>query len=197
MRGGAGWNCSRNRRGEDRGGEGGGSKGGGGVFGGWRRRATGWGGGIGGRGGWGGEGGGGGVERVGVGGGGEGVRKGRGGGLGGEGGEGGKLAYVIYTSGSTGRPKGAMNTHGGISNRLQWMQETFALGENDRVLQKTPFSFDVSVWEVFWPLMYGARLGGGRPGGHQGSGDLVGVIGRGEVTTVHFVPSMLEAFAEE
>ena len=68
----------------------------------------------------------------------------------------GSLAYVIYTSGSTGSPKGAMNAHRGIQNRLFWMQRTFLLGPSDRVLQKTPFSFDVSVWELFWPLMFGA-----------------------------------------
>ncbi|MFP2933180.1 condensation domain-containing protein, partial [Pyxidicoccus sp. 3LG] len=63
------------------------------------------------------------------------------------------LAYVIYTSGSTGRPKGAMNEHGAVCNRLHWMQQAYALGPGDAVLQKTPFSFDVSVWEFFWPLM--------------------------------------------
>src|SRR5439155_12476086 len=83
------------------------------------------------------------------------------------------LAYVIYTSGSTGRPKGAMNTHAGISNRLAWMQAEYHLEESDRVLQKTPFGFDVSVWEFFWPLMVGARLVVARPGGHQDSGYLV------------------------
>jgi non-ribosomal peptide synthetase component F len=74
------------------------------------------------------------------------------------------LAYVIYTSGSTGRPKGTMNAHRGIVNRLLWMQETFGLISTDRVLQKTPFSFDVSVWEFFWPLLTGARLVMARPG---------------------------------
>ena len=68
------------------------------------------------------------------------------------------LAYVIYTSGSTGRPKGAMNEQGGIVNRLQWMQEYFQLDSSDAVLQKTSFSFDVSVWELLWPLLSGARL---------------------------------------
>ena len=77
------------------------------------------------------------------------------------------LAYVIYTSGSTGRPKGAMNAHRGIVNRLLWMQEAYGLTPDDAVLQKTPFSFDVSVWEFFWPLMTGARLVMARPGGHQ------------------------------
>ncbi|MBN3107909.1 AMP-binding protein, partial [Pectobacterium brasiliense] len=68
------------------------------------------------------------------------------------------LAYVIYTSGSTGKPKGVMNSHRGLCNRLVWMQNTYRLTHDDRVLQKTPFSFDVSVWEFFWPLLYGARL---------------------------------------
>src|SRR5262249_42259120 len=67
-----------------------------------------------------------------------------------------ELAYVIYTSGSTGKPKGAMSTHGGLFNRLKWMQEELGLGPDDAVLQKTPFSFDVSVWELFWPLIVGA-----------------------------------------
>ena len=68
------------------------------------------------------------------------------------------LAYVVYTSGSTGKPKGVMNEHRGIVNRLLWMQDEYVLTESDRVLQKTPFSFDVSVWEFFWPLLVGARL---------------------------------------
>jgi len=107
------------------------------------------------------------------------------------------LAYVIYTSGSTGRPKAAMNTHGAIRNRLHWMQETFGLTADDRVLQKTPFSFDVSVWEFFWPLMTGARLVIARPGGHQDTGYLVARIVAAGVTTLHFVPSMLQAFLDE
>src|SRR5215217_6612604 len=77
------------------------------------------------------------------------------------------LAYVIYTSGSTGRPKAAMNTHGAIHNRLLWMQQQYQLGPDDCVLQKTPYSFDVSVWEFFWPLMFGAKLAVARPGGHK------------------------------
>ena len=107
------------------------------------------------------------------------------------------LAYVIYTSGSTGKPKGAMNTHGGISNRLLWMQETYNLTSEDRVLQKTPMSFDVSVWEYFWPLITGARMVMAKPGGHQDSQYLVKVIKEEKVTTLHFVPSMLEMFIEE
>ncbi|HEY0171186.1 MAG TPA: amino acid adenylation domain-containing protein, partial [Pyrinomonadaceae bacterium] len=107
------------------------------------------------------------------------------------------LAYVIYTSGSTGRPKGAMNTHRAICNRLLWMQECYGLSAEDRVLQKTPFSFDVSVWEFFWPLMTGATLVVAEPGGHRDPGYLVDVIRRERVTTLHFVPSMLQVFLEE
>ena len=107
------------------------------------------------------------------------------------------LAYVIYTSGSTGQPKGAMIHHRGIHNRLLWMQEAYGLTPRDTVLQKTPFSFDVSVWEFFWPLLAGARLVLARPGGHRDSAYLAELIGRERVTVMHFVPSMLQAFLEE
>ncbi|NVJ03443.1 AMP-binding protein, partial [Myxococcus sp. AM009] len=107
------------------------------------------------------------------------------------------LAYVIFTSGSTGRPKGAMNAHGGVVNRLKWMQEEYGLSGADVVLQKTPFSFDVSVWEFFWPLLAGAKLVLARPGGHQEPAYLVKLMKAEGVTTVHFVPSMLRAFVEE
>ncbi|MDQ1292525.1 MAG: hypothetical protein QG608_405 [Actinomycetota bacterium] len=107
------------------------------------------------------------------------------------------LAYVIFTSGSTGVPKGVMNVHAGIRNRLLWMQETLALEPGDRVLQKTPFSFDVSVWEFFWPLMTGATLVVARPGGHRDSAYLVKTIQEEKVTTIHFVPSMLRMFLQE
>ncbi|HEX8128534.1 MAG TPA: amino acid adenylation domain-containing protein, partial [Pyrinomonadaceae bacterium] len=106
-------------------------------------------------------------------------------------------AYIIYTSGSTGRPKGVVNTHRGICNRLLWMQDEYELTCDDRVLQKTPFSFDVSVWEFFWPLMTGARLVVARPGGHQDSAYLVRLIARERITTLHFVPSMLSVFLAE
>jgi amino acid adenylation domain-containing protein len=108
-----------------------------------------------------------------------------------------QLAYVIYTSGSTGRPKGAMNTHRGIANRLLWMQEAYGLTPGDRVLQKTPFSFDVSVWELLWPLMTGARVVMAAPGGHRDPRYLVDLVERAKITTIHFVPSMLHAFLEE
>jgi amino acid adenylation domain-containing protein/non-ribosomal peptide synthase protein (TIGR01720 family) len=106
------------------------------------------------------------------------------------------LAYVIYTSGSTGRPKGAMNAHRGVVNRLLWMQAEYGLRQDDVVLQKTPFSFDVSVWEFFWPLITGARLVLARPEGHREPGYLSEIIARAGVTTLHFVPSMLRAFLE-
>jgi amino acid adenylation domain-containing protein len=107
------------------------------------------------------------------------------------------LAYVIYTSGSTGRPKGSMNTHRAISNRLLWMQEQYQLTTTDRVMQKTPFSFDVSVWEFFWPLITGATLVVARPEGHRDSRYLAELIKEQSITTMHFVPSMLRVFLEE
>jgi amino acid adenylation domain-containing protein len=107
------------------------------------------------------------------------------------------LAYVIYTSGSTGTPKGVMNVHAAIRNRLLWMQDQYRLDSSDRVLQKTPFSFDVSVWELFWPLMVGAALVVARPGGHRDSQYLVDTIRVESITTVHFVPSMLQIFLTE
>ncbi|MBE9229036.1 non-ribosomal peptide synthase/polyketide synthase, partial [Phormidium sp. LEGE 05292] len=106
------------------------------------------------------------------------------------------LAYIIYTSGSTGQPKGAMNTHKGICNRLLWMQEAYQLTTDDVVLQKTPFSFDVSVWEFFWTLLNGSRLVVAKPGGHRDSEYLVNLIAKSQVTTLHFVPSMLQVFLE-
>ena len=104
------------------------------------------------------------------------------------------LAYVIYTSGSTGRPKGAANRHHALTNRLQWMQDAYGLTADDAVLQKTPFSFDVSVWEFFWPLMQGARLVMAPPGAHREPAQLVELIRTHNITTLHFVPSMLQAF---
>ncbi|HEU0079301.1 MAG TPA: amino acid adenylation domain-containing protein, partial [Longimicrobiaceae bacterium] len=106
------------------------------------------------------------------------------------------LAYVIYTSGSTGQPKGAMNAHRGIVNRLLWMQRHFGLTADDVVLQKTPFSFDVSVWELFWPLLAGARLVLAKPDGHRDPAYLSELVEREGITTLHFVPSMLQAFLE-
>ena len=107
------------------------------------------------------------------------------------------LAYMIYTSGSTGKPKGAMNTHRAICNRLLWMQNQYQLAEADRILQKTPASFDVSVWEFFWPLLTGARLVLVKPGGHQDPAYLISLIIEQQISVVHFVPSMLAMFLAE
>ncbi len=104
------------------------------------------------------------------------------------------LAYMIYTSGSTGMPKGALNTHRGICNRLLWMQRQYRLTTSDAVLQKTPFSFDVSVWEFFWPLMTGARLIIAKPEGHRDPAYLAELIVAEQITVCHFVPAMLAAF---
>ncbi|HEY0500552.1 MAG TPA: amino acid adenylation domain-containing protein, partial [Kutzneria sp.] len=106
-------------------------------------------------------------------------------------------AYVIYTSGSTGRPKGVVVPHAGIVNRLLWMQHEYGLRADDRVLQKTPSSFDVSVWEFLWPLVVGATEVVARPEGHKDPAYLARLIRDQRVTTVHFVPSMLQVFLQE
>ncbi|MET8472861.1 amino acid adenylation domain-containing protein [Streptomyces sp. NPDC006422] len=106
-------------------------------------------------------------------------------------------AYVIYTSGSTGKPKGVVVPHSAIDNRLRWMQHTYRIGAADVVLQKTPSSFDVSVWEFFWPLREGATLVVAAPGGHKDPAYLARLIREQAVTTCHFVPSMLQVFLAE
>ncbi len=107
------------------------------------------------------------------------------------------LAYVIYTSGSTGKPKGTMNTHYGVCNHLLWLQDTLRLTESDRILQKTPFSFDVSVREFFWPVLTGACLVVAKPEGHKDSSYLVRLICEQNITSIEIVPSMLQVFLEE
>ncbi|WP_155490320.1 amino acid adenylation domain-containing protein, partial [Pseudomonas syringae group genomosp. 3] len=107
------------------------------------------------------------------------------------------LAYVMYTSGSTGKPKGVANQHNGVVNRLWWAQSEYQLGADDCVLQKTPFGFDVSVWEIFLPLLAGAQLVMARPGGHQDPHYLMEVIERRSISMLHFVPSMLQAFVNQ
>src|SRR5688500_18348855 len=107
------------------------------------------------------------------------------------------LVYMLYTSGSTGRPKGVMVPHRALGNHMAWMQGRFPLTAADRVLQKTPFSFDASVWEFYAPLLAGARLVLAAPGGHQDPAYLVQLIGEQEVTTLQLVPLLLEALLEE
>ncbi|WP_162002705.1 AMP-binding protein, partial [Streptomyces sp. CB01881] len=106
-------------------------------------------------------------------------------------------AYLIYTSGSTGTPKGVALAHRGIVNRLAWMQAEYPLDASDRVLQKTPYGFDVSVWEFFWPLTCGATLVVAKPDGHRDPAYLAGLINTEGVTVTHFIPSMLQAFLQE
>ncbi|MEU3603834.1 condensation domain-containing protein, partial [Streptomyces sp. NPDC006798] len=103
-------------------------------------------------------------------------------------------AYLIFTSGSTGRPKGVLVEHRAIVNRLQWMQHAYDLTATDRVLQKTPTSFDVSVWELFWPLTQGIPLVIARPEGHKEPDYLNALIRDEAVSVCHFVPSMLGAY---
>ncbi len=103
-------------------------------------------------------------------------------------------AYLIYTSGSTGRPKGVLVSHRAIVNRLDWMQSRYGLHADDRILQKTPTSFDVSVWELFWALREGAAIVLARPGGHRDPAYLAELVREQQITALHFVPSMLEAF---
>ncbi|WP_238861408.1 thioester reductase domain-containing protein [Clostridium sp. YIM B02569] len=103
-------------------------------------------------------------------------------------------AYVIYTSGSTGKPKGVINSHKGIVNRLFWMQDVFNIQVGDRVLQKTPYTFDVSVWELFWPLLTGGTIVIAEPNGHKDANYMVNIINEEQINIIHFVPSMLKIF---
>ncbi len=106
------------------------------------------------------------------------------------------LAYVIYTSGSTGRPKGVMVEHHSVVNRLAWMQERYPVAHGDVLLQKTPISFDVSVWELFWWAVEGARLALLPPGGERDPRTILRTVAERQVTTLHFVPSMLGPFLD-
>ncbi|WP_040511837.1 AMP-binding protein, partial [Gordonia soli] len=104
--------------------------------------------------------------------------------------------YTLFTSGSTGRPKGVSVSHGAVLNRLGWMESLFGVGGGDVVLVKTPVSFDVSVWELFWPLMVGSSVVVAEPGGHRDPWYVASVVERFGVSVVHFVPSMLSVFVE-
>jgi amino acid adenylation domain-containing protein len=111
-------------------------------------------------------------------------------------GDGHDLAYVIYTSGSTGKPKGVMIEHHSVLNRIDWMQSAYPIAPADVILQKTPISFDVSVWELFWWAFVGARVCLLEPGGHREPDQIIQAVQRHQVTTMHFVPSMLAAFLD-
>ncbi|MEG5263209.1 non-ribosomal peptide synthetase [Pseudomonas sp. JDS28PS106] len=111
--------------------------------------------------------------------------------------QGDNLAYVIYTSGSTGQPKGVGNTHAALAERLQWMQATYALDQSDVLMQKAPISFDVSVWECFWPLITGCRLVLAGPGEHRDPRRIAQLVQDHGVTTLHFVPPLLQVFIDE
>ncbi|NEW50308.1 amino acid adenylation domain-containing protein [Nocardia cyriacigeorgica] len=106
------------------------------------------------------------------------------------------IAYVIYTSGSTGRPKGVMITHRQMANQFRWAQRTYPHDSTDVVLHKTPITFDISTWELFWPLHTGAAIVIAEPDGHRDPAYLARTIAEYSVTTVHFVPSMLDAFLD-
>ena len=107
------------------------------------------------------------------------------------------LAYVIYTSGSTGNPKGVLISHRSINNRLLWTNHTFPLTAGDRLLQKTPYTFDASIWEMFAPLLAGATVVMARPGGHRDPAYLAQTIAEREITVLQLVPSMLRIFLEQ
>ncbi|NMZ90157.1 non-ribosomal peptide synthetase [Pseudomonas panacis] len=111
--------------------------------------------------------------------------------------DGDNLAYVIYTSGSTGQPKGVGNTHAALAERLQWMQATYQLNDSDVLMQKAPISFDVSVWECFWPLITGCRLVLAGPGEHRDPHRIAQLVQAYGVTTLHFVPPLLQLFIDE
>ena len=106
------------------------------------------------------------------------------------------MAYVIYTSGSTGKPKGVAINHNAVVNRLHWMQKAYPINRNDVLLQKTPYTFDVSVWELFWGLFQGAKLVILKPGGEKEPQEILRVIETCQVSVIHFVPSMLYIFLE-
>lgn len=106
------------------------------------------------------------------------------------------LAYIIYTSGTTGNPKGVMIEHQGLVNRIKWMNDRYPLNEEDKILQKTPYVFDVSVWEILWSGCYGACVVFAIPEGHKDASYIIDLMNKESITVTHFVPSMLSVFEE-
>ena len=106
------------------------------------------------------------------------------------------LAYLIYTSGSTGKPKGVMIEHRSLVNRLNWMQEKYPIDSNDVILQKTPFYFDVSVWEIFWWAVTGSKMCFLMPGGEKIPLIISETIKKNNISVMHFVPSMLNVYLD-
>ena len=104
---------------------------------------------------------------------------------------------MIYTSGSTGLPKGVMNEHRAVCNMILWMQHALPIGPADRVVQKTPYTFDLSVWEFFWPLMAGARIVLAQPGGQRDPSYLARLFKQTRVSICSFVPSTLGPFLDD
>lgn len=105
--------------------------------------------------------------------------------------------YLMYTSGSTGQPKGVLLPHRGVINTLLWLKNLFVRGSNNRFLQNAPFTFDISVWEIFLPLISGFELAIVKPGGHMDSAYLVNLIHKKEITILQLVPSMLRVLMED
>ncbi|RUS96566.1 hypothetical protein DSM106972_087530 [Dulcicalothrix desertica PCC 7102] len=108
-----------------------------------------------------------------------------------------QIAYIIFTSGSTGRAKGIAISHQALANHMAWFLETFAVNQSDAILQKTPFSFDASVWEFWAALMTGAKLVMAKPGGHQDTTYLVETIKNNNITLLQVVPTLLEILLNE
>ncbi|SHN14586.1 amino acid adenylation domain-containing protein, partial [Flavobacterium pectinovorum] len=106
------------------------------------------------------------------------------------------LAYLIYTSGTTGNPKGVMIEHTSLVNRLTWMQKAYPLSCGETLIQKTTYSFDVSVWELVWWAIYGAKLSVAKSGAEKDPAQLIQNIDENQVTVIHFVPAMLSVFLE-
>lgn len=106
------------------------------------------------------------------------------------------MAYVIYTSGSTGNPKGVMINHTSVINRINWMQKKYHLDKDDVILQKTPYTFDVSVWELFWWMYTGSSVYLLKEGAEKDPSEIIKAVEENNISQIHFVPSMLNIFLD-